>query len=188
MSILTDHFLYRDRIRLTWSFLWPSYTAGVVLDLLKPLIADDKSTGNAVAYYVVEFPILLFFFTWAIRRAVRLEYPRFHMVVIHGRERVKTRLMSYREGLSVAWLLNWRAGALSLFVIAPIVGIFFMAFGGGFLKYWPLGIVGKVWSAGFALLAQIVVYSLIVESAFLKKYSGFSLDLEKGVDHAVQSV
>ena len=63
-----------------------------------------------------------------------------------------------------------------------------MAFGGGFLKYWPLGIVGKVWSAGFALLAQIVVYSLIVESAFLKKYSGFSLDLEKGVDHAVQSV
>lgn len=60
--------------------------------------------------------LLLFFFfsTWVFRRTVRLNFPRFHLVVMRGSSGERTRAMKYGESLSVAWLLNWRATAEGL--------------------------------------------------------------------------
>jgi hypothetical protein len=114
--------------------------------------------------------ILLFFLfaTWVARLTVRWDFTGFRLLVIRGNAGEGTRTMSYRESLSVAWLICWRS---SLFFLPLVAALLLLPQENVRLAYWvPLGL---------AIVSEhLILYVWIVEAALGKSYSGFSIRLD----------
>jgi hypothetical protein len=117
------------------------------------------------------YGILQFFLfaTWVVRRTVRLDFPGFHLLVIRRDAGEGTRAMTYRESLSVAWLISWRSSMIFLPVFVAVWVV---------LRQQPqlYSPFGWLWSTVAELL---IFYVWIVKAALGKSYSGFALRLDR---------
>jgi len=59
---------------------------------------------------------------WVVRRAVRLNFHGFHLLVLRSSGE-ETRSMKYSEGLRVAWLIAWRGSIIGAIVCGPIYAV-----------------------------------------------------------------
>jgi len=101
-----------EKLRLTRKLVGPSACLGLIL---YSWLRDRMPLSVALV-----LGILLFFLfaTWVVRLAVRMDFTGFRLLVIRGDGRDVTRTMSYRESLSVAWLMCWRASLLIMPLVA----------------------------------------------------------------------
>jgi hypothetical protein len=176
-----DQFRYGDRLQLAWTLAWPCAFVDLTYELTKDHLGLPGHIKGGVIDLVVRLLLFFFFSTWVVRRTVRLSFPRFHLVVVRGNSGERTRAMKYRESLSVAWLLNWRATAMTLGIIVPIL-VAVVIVRGALPADRPsdlLGLLGRFGSFGVGLLMEVLIFSLMLKAAIRKDYAGFSLGLER---------
>jgi len=179
-----DQLDYVERSQLAWAILWPTL-------ILVLLVWGPRDNLGLTTQQLDEVDswlsiILLFLvWPWAVRRAVRVGFPRFHLFVLRpsGGE---TRSMKYSESLRVAWLLIWRIGAILAAVGGLIYGAVWLAQGSRpdipfqqHVAHPGLRGLGKelfedLWG-GALLLVILVIWML--KAAFNKEYSNFRLRL-----------
>lgn len=157
-----------ERLQLTWALAWPCILLGLAYCLLRGQLrlSESQLQGIDQVFGVLEF---FLFATWVVRRTVRLDFPGFHLLVIRGDARGWARTMSYRESLSVAWLLSWR----SFLFFLPLFVAMIMLRRQPQELYRPLGWLGS------SVAELLVFYAWIVKAALGKRYSRFSLRLDR---------
>lgn len=182
-----DHLSSRHRWQVAWALTWPALAFNLLLWLLVTVGADRRYLDEQLTESINFIWSVLFLFLiapWIIRRTVRLNFPDFHLVAIHRPGGGETRAISYRESLSIAWLLNWRCSAVVL-----------VLFGAIFLALWALrgapparfqlpgmsiaGFTGFIELVVGNLLGLLLFYLWLVSAAIRKTYSGFVLQLRE---------
>jgi len=158
-----------ERWRLTRKLVGPSACLGLILyswlrDRIPPSVA---LTGGILLFFL--------FATWVVRLTVRMDFTGFRLLVIRGDGREATRTMSYRESLSVAWLMCWRSSLLILPLVAA-ASLLPPESHGGWIGYLWSSWHGWLW---FAVAELLILYVWTVEAALGKRYSGFSLRLDR---------
>jgi hypothetical protein len=158
------------RLRLAWALFWPCATLDLVWHLLRSQL---RLAENQLGYIDAIVALLFFFFfsTWVVRRTVRLDFPEFHVAVIHHHGGPETSTMTYRESVSVAWLICWRSAVVVL-IVAFLLAVVLR------LRYDLNGAMGWLWPSAAEFL---IFYFWIIKAMVRKKYAGFSLRLDKSV-------
>ena len=103
-----------EQLRLAWAICWPCLALEV---LLRPVFAYSK--GKIGEHWILPLYLILGTFLlapWVIRRVVRMDFPHFCLAVIDKDSPYFRREISYRECLSVLWLLMWRCTLVILFL------------------------------------------------------------------------
>ena len=162
-----------ERLQIAWALVWPGALLTVAYYLLRSQLRisaahldDVDGVSNVLTFF--------FFCTWIVRRTVRLDFPGFHLLVVRGDAREGTRIMSYRESLSVTWLISWRLAAIGG-VIGMVAGIAFRISGQRptLDAYNPLVLLS-------ATVAELpILYLWIVKAALNKTYARFSLRIDR---------
>jgi hypothetical protein len=166
-----------DRLQLTWALSWPCLLASLVYGLLRGHALIPEEALQSIDLASSGFLFFLFS-TWVVRRAVRLDYPGFHLLVTRGAARGVTRTMSYRESLSVTWLICWRT-----WMILMAAFVVFVAAVAIVTQQRPALDARLLWSIPGWLLnsvAELLIFNMwVVPAALRKNYSGFSLKLDR---------
>ena len=183
-----DHLSSRHRWQLAWALMWPALAFNLLLWLLVTVGADRRYLDEQLTESINFICTVLFLFLiapWIIRRTVRLNFADFHLVAIRRPGGGETRAISYRESLSIAWLLNWRGSAVVLVLLGAI-----------FLALWALrgappgrsqlpgmsivpGFTGFIELVVGNLLVLLLFYLWLVSAAVRKTYSDFVLQLRE---------
>ncbi len=110
----------RQRLQLVWEIWWPCASIATFVLLVQRLLGLREGNPAETASSLLIFFV---FSPWVIRRAVKLDFPGFNLVVIRHNG-TKTRAMNYWESLSVNWLFTVRALLLliPLLIAALLVG------------------------------------------------------------------
>ncbi len=177
-----DHLSSRHRWQVAWALAWTCFLFDLLLWLvtmgaLRRYLDEELAESIYIICSVLSFFLIA---PWIVRRTVRLNFPDFHLVAVRRPGGGETRAISYRESLSVAWLLTWRSGA--------VVGL--VLFGAIFLALWALRGAPPAFSqlpgrSGFIelvvgnLLVLLLFYLWLVSAAIRKTYSGFVLQLRE---------
>ncbi len=103
-SLQFDELPLNQRLQLVWEIWWPCAALGTFAHLSQRLLNLKDGNPTIIAVNVL---IFFAFSPWVIRRAVRLDFPGFNLVVIRHNG-TKTRAMNYWESLSVNWLFTVR--------------------------------------------------------------------------------
>ena len=162
------------RWQITWALVWPASCLALAYSLLRshlPLSATLLEDMDDV----LDILALFLFHTWVIRRTVRLNFPGFHLLVIRASAPEGTRAMTYRESLSVVWLITWRLAAIGG-VMALVAGIAV-----GVASRWrPEVDLNSPLAALCASAAELLLfYVWLVSAALNKTYARFSLRLDR---------
>jgi len=157
-----------ERLQLTWALAWPCMLLGLVYLLVRSQLRLPEAQLSNIDQVVGILQFFLFT-TWVVRRTVRLDFPRFHLLVIRAGAGEGTRTMSYRESLSVGWLICWRT---SMFFLPLAVAMVVLRLQPQEM-YRPLG-----WLLT-SVAELLIFYVWIVNAALGKSYSGFSLRVDR---------
>ncbi len=157
-----------ERLQLTWALAWPCALLSLVYLLLRGQVrlSEPQLSNIDQVFGILQF---FLFTTWVVRRTVRLDFPGFHLLVIRAGAGEETQTMSYRESLSVGWLICWRT---SLFFLPLAVAMVVLRRQPQEL-YHPLG-----WLLT-SVVELLIFYTWIVKAALRKSYSGFSLRVDR---------
>ena len=171
-----DQFRFTDRLRLAWALAWPCAILGLIYSLARGRLGLPDGS-MAIEWIDFAAGVLQFFLfsTWVVRRAMRLDYSTFRVVVIRGSAGERARAMNYPESLSVTWLLIWRTDLIECLVLGVFLAVLWIVRGTHPAGLSPFSLISQ--SLGFVL--EVLIFSLILKAAIRKKYSGFSLGLEE---------
>ena len=161
-----------ERLELAWALAWPCALLEFVQNLLLGqlrLTEDQRQNIEQVAGLLA----FLLISTWVVRRTVRLDFSGFHLLVIRADAQDGTRTMTYRESLSVAWLISWR----SALVLVPFFVTFLLVMDAPPRHGWLLHSVLTV--AEF-----LTFYLWMVNGALNKNYARFSLRLVRSAKNS----
>ena len=103
-----DHLSSRHRWQVAWALAWPCFLFDLLLWLVT-MGALRRYLDEELAESIYIICTVLSFFLIApriVRRTVRLNFPDFHLVAVRRSGGGETRAISYRESLSVAWLVE----------------------------------------------------------------------------------
>jgi hypothetical protein len=159
----TDEVGRAERLQLTWALAWPCIALSLVYCWLRSQMRLNESQLQGVDQVVGLLEFFLFT-TWVVRRTVRLDFPGFHLRVIRRDAAAATRGMTYRESLSVAWLISWRTSL----ILSPVL-VAVWVFQQQRPELYSLSV--WLWSSAAELL---VFYFWIVRMALNKSYERFS--------------
>ena len=171
---LSDSLSSRHRWQLAWALVWPSFAFNLLSLLLaigvvrryfdKPVEDIYSACGTLLSLFVIG--------PWIVRRAMRINFPDFHLVAIRKAEGGETRALSYRESLSLAWLLSWRCGAIFGIVVGLICWAWWAFWGA-----WPPQRVGAIPEIVSLMAGNLFILALfylwLVSAAIRKSYSDF---------------
>lgn len=171
----------RERLELAWALVWPC----ALFDLVYSVILTQLRLSESQRQNWEEAIGIVWFFlfsTWVVRRTVRLEFTGFHLEVFRDDAMQGTRTMSYRESLSVAWLICWRSVLYMMpFILIAIVITIMITGWAVFVdqahatsaRSRPIEwVVGEL--AGF-----LIVYFWVARAAVVKRYARFSLGVSR---------
>jgi signal peptidase I len=168
---------YADRFQLAWALTWPC----AIFELLFFLSKAGLPRLNPLWGDLAVVFLLFLVGPWTVRRVVRLDFRRFHLVVIRSGSVEGTRAINYHESLRVYWLVIWRWAAsvcmvfLTILIAAAIVVVGRPEFLKPTQSTHP-SIIGQ-WLRDTAF---VLLYSFwLAKAALKKKYAGFSLGIEK---------
>jgi hypothetical protein len=112
---------YASGLQLAWALIWPT----IVFDLVVwgprdnlGLTPQQVDSVDSILMMIGLFVIM----PWVVRRAVRLNFHGFHLLVVRSSGE-ETRSMKYSESLRVAWLLAWRGGIILAIVLGLIYAV-----------------------------------------------------------------
>jgi hypothetical protein len=161
-----------ERLHLAWALTWPGALFDLAYQLLRAQLGLPAAKAAGIDLVVAILGFFLFY-TWVVRRAVRLNFPGFRLWVMRGDGGSGTREMSYAESLSVHWLIYWR----SLMILLPI-HLFFAVLlrGTGLYDRFLWSIPGWLCCAAAGLA---ILYFWLAGAAVGKRYSAFWLRLER---------
>ena len=181
-EIQIDQLGYADRLQLAWAIVWPT----LIIELLVWLPSEHLGLSGSKLEFINFVGGLLFTFLilpWVVRRTVRLSFPRFHLVV-RRKSGEETRAMTYRESLSVAWLLNWRTGTILVIIFLLIYAAVWIVRGAPPESLNPFKHVAEPGLPGLVklfvehALVLVVLFFWTVKAAINKNYSDIWLRLE----------
>jgi hypothetical protein len=173
---------YAERFQLAWALIWPCAAFSLLYWLARGFLGFSRQQFTSVDLSV-GLVQLLFFSPWVVRRTVRFDFPRFHLVVVRSQNGETTRAIGYSESLSVAWLLIWRTDVI-MSVVHGLVSTSVWQVCGARPVFFDLNYVTLPGVLGILRLVLqealgLLVFLLWVNKAAIKKnYSGFSLRLE----------
>ncbi len=165
-----------ERLHLTWALAWPCALLSLVYGVLRGQLrlSEGQLQGLDQVFGILGF---FLFTTWVVRRTVRLDFPGFHLVVIRGDAPDGTRMMRYSESLSVAWLITWRTMVILSPLLIAVIAVWVR------LHQQPHELSQELYSPLGSLLTTLaelpIFYFWIVKAAVNKRYSRFSLRLER---------
>jgi hypothetical protein len=165
-----------ERLHLTWALAWPCALLSLVYGVLRGQLrlSEEQLQGMDQVFGILVF---FLFTTWVVRRTVRLNFPWFYLEVIRSDAPHGTRMMRYSESLSVAWLITWRTMVILLPLIIAVAAVWVR------LHQQPRELSQELYSPLGSLLSTLaelpVLYFWIVKAAVNKRYSRFSLRLER---------
>jgi hypothetical protein len=174
-----------ERLELAWALTWPGSVIYVIYWLLR---ASRLSPEVFIEMLCLGVLGLFLFEPWVVRRAVKLDFRGFHLVVFRSGSSEATRGINYWESLRVAWLLTWRTIMLELMLLVLVqvswLGIHWLIT--GVLPPRPLDIM-TVQSPGAAGLLRtlgdqmflLLLTFWVVKAAVRKNYSNFSFGIER---------
>lgn len=175
-----------ERLELAWALTWPQSVILVIHWLLR---APRLSQGDLMIEMLWLAPLGLFLFTpWVVRRAVKLDFRGFHLVVFRGGSSEATRGINYWESLSVTWLFTWRTIMIELMLLflihASWASIHWLVTGNAPPKALDIMTIPSPGVAGLLrTLADQMFYLLltfwVVKAAVRKCYSNFSFGIER---------
>jgi hypothetical protein len=167
-----------ERLQLAWALSWPCVLLLLVEDLLHGQLRLTETPLQSIDW--VFCLIQLFVVTpWVVCRIVRLNFPGFHLLVVRGDAGEGTRTMSYRESLSVSWLMTWRSVVIFVLIfLAALVALAAVA-GPESLRRPMEGMYGLLGFSGVSAGTLLINYLWIAKAALRKRYSGFSLRLDR---------
>ncbi len=171
------------RWRLAWALTWPSFVFSGLL--WASTVGAHSYLNEQSAESTRNVCQSLFFFLiapWIVRRTVRRNFSGFCLIVRRGPAAADTRAMSYRESLSVAWLLAWRGAAVAAVLMGAIfVALWTMRGTRPHLSEFshtsgmPAVIEFLVWT----VLTLFMYFLWLVPASIHKTYSGFILQVRE---------
>jgi len=168
-----------EKLQLAWTLLWPCAILGLLYWLVKDLL---RPTGQSLATVDSALALcqLFFFAPCVVRRAVRMEFPGFHLLVDRRRPGEERRNPTYLESLSITWLILWRTAVIQSLTILVMYAAF-RTWSGSVpvflnLQYPVLAGVPGILRQLTDLLIELLIFFLwIIPAALRKNYAGFSL-------------
>jgi hypothetical protein len=170
-----DQFRFTDRVRVAWALAWPC----ILYDLVFYHFAIPRSSNHSIVWVATAIFGCLFFVPLVVRRTVRLEFPRLHLVVVRGWSGERTRTMTYRESLSVTWSLLVGSVGVGVVIALPVLGAVWGLLGappGG-----PFRVANQSTRVLFDPLGELLTFLsifLILKYVIRHAYPGFALRLE----------
>jgi hypothetical protein len=157
-----------ERLQITWALVWPASALALAYSLLRShlplsatLLEDMDDVLDILAFFL--------FHTWVIRRTVRLN----HLLVIRASVPEGTPAMTYRESLSVTWLITWRLAAIGG-VLALLAIIAF-----GVTACAAVNLNSPLAALCASAAEFLIFYVWLVNAALNKPYARFSLRLDR---------
>jgi hypothetical protein len=168
---------YRERLRFAWQLIWPSALIELGWAVFQ-IVAGVQSTGVDSLYYVASFFLIG---PWLVRRAIRLGYPDFSLVVVGDDDRAHG--MTYQESLKVFWLLGWRTAILMIAALIPLsllVGALVKVSLADWVRSFGFSKVGNnLGLAAVDFLAGLALFPLLIPTMLRKQYRGFHLEVRR---------
>lgn len=164
----SERLSHSERMQLTWALSWPCILFGLGYDVFRRLLQLSEAQLQVFDFVFAALSFFLFS-TWIVWRAVRIDFPGFHLVVVRSGEPEPTRTMSYHEALSVTWLICWRTAAVLVFPWVLLT----------LLVQQRLDVYGPFGWLFDSVAELLIFYFWIVEAALKKNYHGFSLRLAR---------
>jgi hypothetical protein len=167
-----------ERLHIAWALVWPEALYYATYFAVRSQLHLSAAYLKGIDQ-TLDMLVFLLFSTWIIRRTVRTNFPGFRLLVVRRDAPEGTRRMSYRESLSVAWLISWRIAAILGVMAAAITLVAAIAI--GLSSRWR-----PDWNANGALISLcsmpaefLVLYVWIANAAVNKTYRSFSLRLDR---------
>ena len=174
---------YADRFQLAWTLIWPCAAFSLLYWLARDFLgfSGQQFTRFDLSVGLVQ---LFSFSPWVVRRTVRFDFPRFHLVVVRRENGETTRAIGYSESLSVAWLLIWRTDVI-MSVVHGLVSTSVWLVRGARPAFFDLnyvtlpGVLGILRVVLQEALGLLVFLLWVNKAAMKKNYARFSLRLER---------
>jgi hypothetical protein len=168
-----------ERLQISWALVWPGALYSATYFVVRSQLHLSAVHLEAIDQ-VVGLLVFFLFSTWVVRRTVRMNFPGFRLLVVRRDAAEGARRMSYRESLSVAWLIGWRLAAiLSAIAVAITLGAG-IAF--GFASCWRPDLKeSPLIDLCTAPAEFLILYVCLVKATVNKTYAHFSLRVDRSV-------
>ncbi len=168
-----------ERLRISWALVWPGALYSATYFAVRSQLHLSAVHLEAIDQ-VLGILVFFLFSTWVVRRTVRMNFPGFRLLVVRRDAPDGTGAMSYRESLSVAWLISWRVAAIFGLMAAAITLVVGIAF--GFSACWHPDLnEGPLIDLCSTPAEFLIFYVCIVKAALNKTYASFSLRVDRSV-------
>ena len=166
-----------QKLQLAWSINWPILALEYMLRPLSFYWLDarwEDEAGTFVSLFVV-----FILGPWVIRHVVRLNFEGFNLALIrHGSPNYQ-REMTYKDSLSVFWLLSWRP-LLAILPFAMIYVLIVVFTGNPLRGSSPSLFLQVATNAGSACISMLLQTFWLNSAMTEKIYSNFSLVIRRG--------
>jgi hypothetical protein len=168
-----------ERLQVSWALVWPGALYSATYFAVRSQLHLSAVHLEAIDQ-VLSTLVFFLFSTWVVRRTVRMNFPGFRLLVVRKDAPEGTRQMSYRESLSVAWLIGWRLAAILGVMAAAITLLAGIAF--GFAACWRPDLTDSSVIDLCSTPAEfLILYVCIVQAALNKTYANFLLRVDRSV-------
>jgi hypothetical protein len=155
---------HREKLSIVWQLLWPGLALSLPLAVFQGKLPPDVRT-------VIGLLAILAVQPWIVHRVIRYPFADFRLAILRGDSGEPSQAATYREALSVAWLLHWRAALV--YYIFGLCAVLAWLYG----RWTPPA--GEPWNAlaaiGGCLLSAALLYWWLIPAALRKRYAGFRL-------------
>lgn len=159
-----DRLTLADRFRIGSNVFVPASLLNLFFIMLRG--AFHSAEWQFITLYTLNFAIAVFaVMPWAVRRATRIDFPRFHLVVLRSRKDRESRTLTYGESLK-----------LSILVAIGTLGAAVLPFQWALLPFydmqWPYAkpAVGIMWLGICTLTGSLLLWN---------GYDAFSLNVRR---------